>query len=99
MNRHSIYTAVVVAIFAFILGYAIAPRISKAPSSTDVLSNAPANSSAIPVSIVSLREDASSSPTVIIEYPQFPSLSKDFNEDIATSVTSRLADFRKEAAQ
>lgn len=52
----------------------------------------------MPISIISLREAATTSPAVAVEYPQYPSLSTGFNERIASSARSRLADFRQESA-
>jgi hypothetical protein len=105
MTSHSrtIIVAVIVAIIAFFIGYAVGPKIAEAPSMSNadanVLASAPAGAGIIHISIVTLKEDASTSPSVSIEYPQFPSLPADFNSAIATSVTSRLADFRQAAAE
>jgi len=100
MRHHSrtIFAAIIVTVVAFFVGYSIAPNIARAPGSTNAPKTAPGGSSVIPISIISLRESASTSPSVSIEYPQFPSLPTDFNDAIASSVTGRLADFRKESA-
>ena len=94
MNRHSrtIVAGIIVAIIAFFVGYSVGPKVARAPA------NAPNNSIVIPVSIVSLYENASTSPSVSIEYPQFPSLPASFNTDIASATMSRLAEFRQEVS-
>ena len=81
----NILAALAVAILAFFGGYSIAPKIAKVPA-TDI----PTGSSVIPVSIIAMYEDASTSPSVNVEYPQFPSLSADFNADIASATMSRF---------
>jgi hypothetical protein len=90
-------TAVVV-IVAYRVGYQVAsfpPASLLAQTPAGTIS--PAGSIIIPVSIVSLREDASSSPSVSVEYPQFPSLGADLNSAIASSTLGRLAYFRRTA--
>ena len=52
-----------------------------------------------PVVIETIREQASTTPQVTVEYPQFPSLAEDFNATIKTSVMTRLAAFRQESAE
>lgn len=97
----------VVAIAAFGIGYFILPPRTVAPASmspaaplppTPMASSVPTDAVIIPLSIVSVHEDASTSPTVDIEYPQFPSLPADLDAAITDAVTSRLADFRRQAA-
>lgn len=78
------------AIIAFFIGYSVGPKTAHAPA------DAPNNSKVIPVSIVTLYENASTSPSISVEYPQFPSLSAGFNADIASATMSRLADFRQQ---
>ncbi len=63
------------------------PNVAKAPLGTSV-----------PMTLVTIHEDASTSPSVSVEYPQFPSLPADLNTAIASSTLSRLAQFRQEAA-
>jgi hypothetical protein len=46
-----------------------------------------------------IQEQASSSPQISVEYPQFPTLSAAFNMAIEKSVKDRLAQFRQEAAE
>ncbi|HEX7724503.1 MAG TPA: DUF3298 domain-containing protein, partial [Candidatus Paceibacterota bacterium] len=45
------------------------------------------------------KENASTSPQISVEYPQFPTLSAAFNSAIEKSVTDRLAQFRQESAE
>ena len=99
-SRHirTIVAACLVAVIAFFAGYAVAPRQAEAPTTATALLGAPPDAIIIPISIVSIRETASSSPTVTIEYPQFPSLSADLNSAIASSTLSRLAQFRTDEA-
>lgn len=51
----------------------------------------------LPVSFQSIREQASSSPAVSVEYPQFPTLSKEFNTAVKQSVLDELARFKEDA--
>ncbi len=44
-----------------------------------------------------INEEASTSPSVSVEYPQFPSLTPEFNQAIRSAVLNRLQEFRKEA--
>ncbi|MDE2041205.1 MAG: DUF3298 domain-containing protein [Patescibacteria group bacterium] len=62
------------------------------------IANAPADSVIIPLSIVSMRENASTSPTIAVEYPQFAAVSDDFNALIASSTLGRLGDFKSAVA-
>lgn len=76
------------------IGYKLIPHsIQSTPS------NMIDGSKTIPLSIVSLHQDVSSSPSVDIEYPQFPSLPKDFNDSISSAVNEKLAQFKKDAAE
>ncbi|HUX21933.1 MAG TPA: DUF3298 domain-containing protein [Spirochaetia bacterium] len=61
--------------------------------------NLPAGAYATPMTIVSIVETASTSPTVTIEYPQFPKLPTALNDAIASATMSRLAGFRKTASE
>ncbi len=94
MTHHSrtIFAGIIVAVIAFFIGYSVGPKVASAPANT------PNNSIVIPVSIVTIYENASTSPSVSVEYPQFPSLPASFNVAIASSTMSRLADFRQEVA-
>lgn len=89
-----VIVAIVVSLVTFVVTFTSLPRQASAPN----IANAPAGGSIIPISIVALYENASTSPSVSIEYPQFPSLPADFNASIAKAVTDRLADFRQAAA-
>ncbi|MDE2037817.1 MAG: DUF3298 domain-containing protein [Patescibacteria group bacterium] len=59
----------------------------------------PAGASVTPLDIVSMKEDASTSPSVSVEYPQFPSLPRALNDAIASATLSRLASFRTASAE
>jgi len=86
--------AIIVAIATFLLTSALLPREASAPTTK----NAPEGSVIIPMNIVSQREMSSSSPTISIEYPQFPSLSAALNDEIASATMSRLTEFRSNVA-
>lgn len=64
---------------------------------THATSSAPVNQ--VPVVIENINEQASTSPQVIAEYPQFPTLPTAFNLAVKKSVTDRLASFRQESAE
>jgi len=63
------------------------------------MANIPQGATATPMTIVSIEETASTSPTVTIEYPQFPALPAALNSAIASATMSRLAAFRETAAE
>lgn len=44
--------------------------------------------------VVTIRENASSTPSIDVRYPQFPSLSADLSRSIESAVETRLAEFR-----
>lgn len=50
---------------------------------------------AIPITIQTIKEDATTSPSVSVEYPQFGSGFDDLNTTIKNAVTSRLDEFRQ----
>jgi len=87
----------ILAVACFTAGYGIAVSLQP-PIGNVSVSNMPSDAHIIPVSIVSLNENASSSASISIEYPQFPSLPKAFNDTIASSTLSRLAQFKKDIA-
>lgn len=62
------------------------------------LVTAPEQTHIIPLSIESIKETSSTTPSVSIEYPQFTGLDK-FNKTIRDAVLGRLANFRKEASE
>jgi hypothetical protein len=74
--------------------------ITQHPSTvtTPAVTNIPANSEVLPLSVVSINEDDPMSPQVNVEYPQFSSLPADFNDAIASSSLSRLDEFKKTVA-
>ena len=98
-QTHIAISVLIAAVIAFFIGYGIAPRLAQAPTSNTVPPGSTADAVVTPVSIVSIRETASTSPTVTVEYPQFPSLSAAFNAAIASSTLGRLSEFQHEAAE
>ncbi len=56
-------------------------------------------SDTIGMTLVALHEDASNTPRVSIEFPQFASVSDDFNADIASSTIGRLEEFKRTIAE
>ncbi|MBU6427011.1 DUF3298 domain-containing protein [Patescibacteria group bacterium] len=100
MKRVSVFALVIIlAGVSFWAGYKYAPGNGMNNNVNTVLEGAPANSRVIPMSIVSVEETASTSPTVTIEYPQFPGLPSELNETIAQAVTGQLAEFMAETKQ
>lgn len=49
-----------------------------------------------PMSVVSIHDTSSKMFDISIEYPQFPSLASQFNQDITDAVMTRLASFKKD---
>ncbi|MDE1975316.1 MAG: DUF3298 domain-containing protein [Patescibacteria group bacterium] len=96
-----IIVAMVFAIAGLAVGFVLAERYGIRPSSeallTRIAAMAPNGASTTPVVIVSIKENASTSPQVNIEYPQFPGLPVGLNDAIASATLSRLADFRQAA--
>ncbi|MBU6231186.1 DUF3298 domain-containing protein [Patescibacteria group bacterium] len=103
MDHHirTIVIAAAIGAIAFIAGLATAPRQAAAPGTEALPSGAglPAGAFVIPMDIVSIHEQASTSPTVMIEYPRFPTLSADLNSQIASTTLNGLADFRRMVAE
>jgi hypothetical protein len=89
-----VIVGIVVALVTFVVTFTALPRQASAPSAI----NAQSGSNIIPISIVTQYQNSSTSPSVSIEYPQFPSLPADFNASIAKAVTDRLADFKQATA-
>ncbi len=50
----------------------------------------------LPVTITEKHETSSTSPDISYEYPQFPTLSEDFNASISAAVNDRIAEFKKD---
>lgn len=95
-KEYRILTLIIVVCAAIVIGYSL--RSANHSSTTVTLptvSNAPSDSTIIPLSIVSIRDTASSSPAVNVEYPQFSSLSDTFNSQISSSTLSRLTEFKE----
>lgn len=70
-----------------------------AMSVNETATTSPSRAEEIPVITESVREQASSSPAISVEYPQFPTLSKSFNDSIKRTVTSDLDSFRSDARE
>ena len=81
-------------IIACIVGAVLFYINKKAPGAPSL----PKSPSQAPVVIETIHETASTSPQITVEYPQFPSLSADFNSAIKSSVITRLDEFRQESA-
>lgn len=97
--------AVVGAVLAYVMRAPL-PRLGQhsasavAPQAPGTSPEATSSSSvSIPMTIETIKEQASSSPTVSVEYPQFPSLPASFNDAVKSSVLARLAQFRSTAAE
>ena len=91
MNKYSlaIIVAIVVAIITYLLtSAALRPRPSLNLSTA-------AGAAVIPLDVVSIHENSSSSPTINVEYPQFPSLTADFNAEISSTTLNKLSAFRQ----
>jgi hypothetical protein len=59
----------------------------------------PIDAKNLAINIVSIREAASSSPTVSVEYPQFAGVNRAFNQAISSSTLGILAEFRQTSAE
>ena len=92
MKNHTVTVAIIViiALAAFFITSSVITREAMAPTTS-----VPQGAVIIPVSVISLREAASTSPTITVEYPQFTSLPEDFNTEISSSTNGRLAEFRQ----
>ena len=100
MNRRVsfILTAVLFAAAGLAFGLILASHFGIRTSGTGNIAGLPAGASTTPMTIVSIEETASTSPNVAIEYPQFPTLPAALNRTVASAALSRLAEFRKTAA-
>jgi hypothetical protein len=96
MKKHSLMlvAGIVIAIVAFMAGYIIGPREANAPTSAG-MPGLPDDATVTQVSIISVSETASTSPTVTVEYPQFSSLPATWNTAIAYSTLNRLSEFKQ----
>jgi len=89
---------IVLTVVGFVLAYvARAPKIGQKPT-PGATPTSPSASSTVPVEIQVIKEQASSTFSVSVEYPQFPTLSQAFNDSVKSAVLDRLAGFRKDAA-
>jgi len=96
MKKHhwTIGLAIVFILILFVI-FIARPRFANAP---DHITNQLSETVVIPLSIVSIKENSSSSPTISIEYPQFTSLDT-LNKAISSVVMDRLAEFKKDASE
>ncbi len=91
-------TLIAILIVLIALYAVVSSNIKHSKPTTAIPTNPLVSSASIPVTIISQKSDATSSPSISIEYPQFPSLSQGFNGEISDAVNSRLDDFKKEIA-
>jgi len=94
-----IITAVLFAAAGLALGLVLSGHSGLRASGEGSAADIPAGASITPMTVVSIEEADPASPTVTIEYPQFPALPAALNSAIATATMSRLAQFRKSAAE
>ncbi|MCX6716090.1 MAG: DUF3298 domain-containing protein [Candidatus Taylorbacteria bacterium] len=98
---------IIIGIVGGVLFYVMEPRSAAksaiTPIQTDRISteNADVQKCGAPLSVTieKIDEQASSSPSVSVEYPQFPTLPEKFNQEIKSAVTSRLQEFRSIAKE
>jgi hypothetical protein len=90
--KYKILTILLV-IVAFGAGIIFGPRLASAPKI--VMREPTADSSVLQISLVTIDVDTRDSPTIKVEYPQFPTLDKKFNNEIKHAVESRLSLFRQ----
>lgn len=88
-----IISSIIVALF---VGYFIGKPSKVADTGSAIVIK---GAKSTPIDIVSLRQNATSSPVVAIEYPQFPRLPSALNETIAKAVQDNLSDFRSSVAE
>ncbi len=94
-KEYRIFVIILVVIVAIVIGYSMTQHSTTVTSPT--VTNAPTGSAVSSLSIVSIYDDASTSPQLNIEYPQFSSLPPSANEAIASATMSRLDDFKATA--
>lgn len=87
---------IIMAIVGYVLFFVNGAQTTLAPGHNG---GAASQTVQVPITIQTIKEQASTSPQVSVEYPQFPTLSAAFNTSIEKSVTDRLAQFRTEAAE
>lgn len=100
---HTIALIVILGIVGVVLGYVMQSKETpKSQGSPTTATSTPdiglECGSPIAITTEIIYEEASSSPSVSAEYPQFPSLSLQFNRSIESAVLTRLDEFRKEVA-
>lgn len=99
MKHHSpvISILIIIAVLAFVGFYVMAPKQAGAPANNEDVNvptdTAETGTSSVETTIVSIKESSPDAPTIDIEYPQFPDLSRNLNAAIAASVSMRLSDF------
>ncbi len=94
MNKHTLryLIALIVLVGLLAIIYSTAPK--QKPKLSQTTDNTPQGSVVIPISIVTFKQDSTSTPSISYEYPQFPSLPTDLNEAISSSTLSRVAEFK-----
>lgn len=96
MKRHLLTVILVISavVAAFFAATALEPRQAAAPT----VQSGSGAAVVIPVNIISIDQHASTSPSISIEYPQFPSFSKEWNAAIVSSTENRLKQFNADVA-
>lgn len=93
-KEYRIFLIILIICVAIVIGYTATRHETTVTSPT--VTSAPTGSTVIPLSIVSIRDDASTSPQIAIEYPQFSSLPASANDAIASATMSRLDQFKQD---
>lgn len=93
-KEYRIFVIILIILAAVVIIYTATERSGNVTTSS--VSVAPNGSIVIPLSIVSMYDNASTSPQINVEYPQFSTLSESANSDIASATISRLNDFKSE---
>jgi len=93
-KEYKILVVILIVIAAIVIGYGLTKH-STTVTTTPAVTTSPTGSTVSTLSVVSIHENASDTPQVSIEYPQFTSLPPSADEAIASSTMSRLADFRE----
>lgn len=96
-KEYRIFVVILVVLAAVVIGYALTRHSTTVTSPT--VTSAPAGSTVTPLSIVSIYDDASTSPQINAEYPQVSALPPSANEAIASGTMSRLADFKSSVTE
>lgn len=92
-KEYRIFVVILVICAAVVIGYSLTQHTTTVTTSSTA--TVPTGSTVIPLSIVTIHDDASSSPQIDVEYPQFSSLPQSSNDLIASATLSRLDEFKK----